>query len=104
MAGGVLGADMTKVAGAVDVTVTFLVTIAADEARIVRCGECPIAERGFPCFMDSLQSLLDTPSAFQRRPQLSVQRPAHPMTSVAPGAHRTIIPAVRTIVQESGTC
>src|ERR1700710_2614791 len=36
MAGGMLGTDTAEVAGAVGVTVTFLVTIAADEAGIIR--------------------------------------------------------------------
>ena len=45
-----------------------------------------------------------TPCALWSSPQLSVQRPAHPMTPVAPGTHRTIIPAVQTIMEESGTC
>src|ERR1700709_768745 len=46
MAGGVPGADTTKVAGAVGVTVTFLVTIAANEARIVHVSVSESLLRG----------------------------------------------------------
>src|ERR1700710_2429063 len=46
MAGGVPGADTTEVTGTVDLTMTFLAAIAADEARIVRVSVLESLFRG----------------------------------------------------------